>query len=144
VNTAPRSTRYTDKIQPRLVSSHVQWIAPSAQGLTRSPRSQAVINSPVISLGARNTYHSRLTYTCLCRSSAVIHSWDSHVKLTLQDSMYLPLPAAFEAPKRGMSAFGPAPGKGLPSLRCTATALGHHVAVRPVTRAACHSSEAHN
>jgi len=30
--------------------------------------------------------------------------------------MYLPLPAAFEAPKRGMSAFDPAPGKGLPSL----------------------------
>jgi hypothetical protein len=58
--------------------------------------------------------------------------------------MYLPLPAAFEAPKRGMSAFDPAPGKGLPSLRCAATTLGHHVAVRPVARAACHSSEAHH
>jgi hypothetical protein len=98
-----------------------------------------VINSAVIILGERNTIYLYLyLHLYLSRSTVIVN----HLEQVLHDSMYLPLPAAFEAPKHGMSAFDPAADKGLPSPRCAATALGHHVAERPVARAACHSSEA--
>jgi hypothetical protein len=53
------------------------------------------------------------------------------------------LPSSTGGIRLGMSAFDPAPDKDLPSplCRCAATALGHHMAVRPEARAACHSSD---